>query len=72
MTPGFAWTACARFGVVIPVFTVAPADTAENTCVSFAPVVEGLTSTDFCGRRDRTGAWMAPVAVEEVAAWTEG
>lgn len=34
------WTACARFGVVTPWFTVAPADTAENTGVSFAPEVK--------------------------------
>lgn len=35
------------------------------------PVVEDLTSTDFCCRRDWTGAWMVPLAAE-VATWTKG
>lgn len=35
------------------------------------PVVEDLTSTDFCCRSDGAAGWMVPLAVD-VAAWTEG
>lgn len=55
---------------MIPWFAVAPAETAEYVCVSFAPVAEDLTSTDFCCRSDGTEAWMVDGA--EVATWTEG